>query len=742
MRALRDGRFDEIASVVRGSMRVVDWSEIDAGLPPPDAVHPNAVTWDGAVDGVAVAARLVAVSRFGDALQYLRDAEPFVEQGSPLARALLQAAQGRCLHLLGEGQAALEAAEAATGLMATMGDPVLIAEASLQALRTRGLVKGENDVTDALRRSWEAFRVAEDRVGGADCLLEQALRELRDGRGDAASRSAKEAEETLADRSGWSALASEIAVARCMAASQSVNCTATTKLAKRLTGEYLLLSDPWWSWQIDCAVADAAIAADDRRAAAKPIRLSCRALERLRFRVGDVEQRAGWLMPRLRPFEHALDDALKKHRLQQVLEITERVARSALAHSLLARATQADPETSLQASRLLALSGAPSGSTGQELLDDAAERDGEVIAMLSRRHAVLAAMVRADAAVDVEALLNRAGGGSFLSLLETQHGVWRIWGSDRQVSGADYVPTGITYRRVLDRITDKNPARLDRWLCELGTAELLAELGTTLVPRDLLNMVSIDQQLTIVAGGRLSRVPYAALAASGALLVDRCNLSVVASLGLVAAIRVQPQSAVLAAPILLAPEPESLSGSVRQVRMLHGLWPDAVTAEGTAASLANLARLSDAGTLSQVRTLVVAGHGESHLFDPLRSGIRLGDGNILSAGTAMALRLPPQVEFWTCSSGSEPSNRGPEMSGLLASCLSAGSRRVLGSLWPLPDGDTADLAATVHSGLASGSSLAEGVGDAQRKLRNELPLLSWAGLIVSGLTDEAVNSSP
>ena len=167
------------------------------------------------------------------------------------------------------------------------------------------------------------------------------------------------------------------------------------------------------------------------------------------------------------------------------------------------------------------------------------------------------------------------------------------------------------------------------------------------------------------------------------------------------------------------------------------MWPDATVASGAVASLGNLARLSGLGSLSQVAILVIAAHGEPHPSDPLRSGVRLGDTQILSGGTAMALRLPPQVELWTCSSASEPANIGPEMTGLLASCLSAGARRALGALWPLPDRDAAPMAAAVHRHLHAGASLAAALANAQRELRDELPLLSWGGLLVSGVADEA-----
>lgn len=737
MRALRDGRLDEIFEVVRGSTRLVDWAEIDAGLPPPQAVHPDAKTWDGAVSGIGVAAKLVAVSRFGDALQYLRDAERLVRLGPPLARALLVASQGRCLDLLGDHEASLRHAEEALDLIAMTDDSRLTAEASLQSLRTRGYMSRETSIPDELRRCWEAFRAIDDRFGSADCLLEQAVRELRDGDAAAALRTATLADEVLADTDGWSALACEIAVARCVASSRAGDARSTAKLAKSLRGQYLLLEDPWWSWQIDSAVADAAIREGDTDAIAKPISRACDALERLRFRVGDVGQRSGWLLPRLQPFERALDIASRRHEPHQVLKLLERVARSALAHSLLARATQADKETSLQASRLLALSGSPSGATGPDILDDAAERDADAIGALSRRQAVLAAMVRADAGIDLDVLLDGVGGDPFLSLLETSQGLWRVWGDAYRVLGADRRQLDPVGQAVLSTVTDANASRLTSWLFSPDAPEQLAELGTLLIPDGLLDRLSPGRHLTIAAGARLSRIPYAALTCRGQRLLDVCNVSVIASLGLLAAVRRQPPALALSEPLLFAPEPDSLAGSEDQVRRLHELWPNSTVARRAAASVGSLARLSDLGALGQIAILAIAGHGEPHPSDPMRSGIRLGGGQILSAGSAMALRLPAQVELWTCSSASEPANIGPEMTGLLASCLSAGARRALGTLWPLPDKDAAPLAAAVHRHLCAGASLAASVAAAQREMRDEVPLLSWGGLLVSGAADEA-----
>ena len=439
MAAFRAGRMDEWVGAVRGATTWIDWTQVDAALPPPQAVNPLAVTWTGAVDGLSTAARLLSVSRFGDALQYLRASQRLAQSASPLGRGLILAAEGRCLHLLGDGEAALGMAEAALGLLVLEGDDLLTAEASLQTLRTRGQVQHEAIIPADLHRAWTVFESSGDRVGGADCLLEQGTRELRSGHPDHALRSFDRASEILGDAErGWSVVACEIAVARCIATARTSGAREAARSAKRSRAELFVIDDPWWGWQMDCAVGEAAQASGDRRLAGRATGASVAALERLRFRVGDTSQRAGFLVPRLRPFELALEQALADDDCESGLVTLERVKRSALAHTLLARATQADPETSTLASRLLATAGRPSGEGARARLDNAAERDADVISALARRNAVLASLVRSDAPIFASEVLAGLRGGAFLSLLEIGGSLWRVWG----VNGHRFLPTG------------------------------------------------------------------------------------------------------------------------------------------------------------------------------------------------------------------------------------------------------------------------------------------------------------
>lgn len=93
----------------------------------------------------------------------------------------------------------------------------------------------------------------------------------------------------------------------------------------------------------------------------------------------------------------------------------------------------------------------------------------------------------------------------------------------------------------------------------------------------------------------------------------------------------------------------------------------------------------------------------------------------------------------TCESNVGVVYTGQGIHSLQAAFLSAGARSTVTSLWPVPDGLTAELMADFHRRLwtdANSSSKVRALWDARMKLRREYaPVFAWAGWVLSGSPD-------
>jgi tetratricopeptide (TPR) repeat protein len=743
VRSLRDGRADEIWRAIKSGFHYdpAGWDTADAGLPPPGAVQATAATWTSAVEGTAVAARLFSVGRFGDALEYLGAAAELAErQENPTGTAVVAAAQSRCWLFLGDREKACRASRRCRDSLASEGE-CLATEGRLVSLLLEpspGDPAASLDRIEEVQHYRRVFEEYDDPVGAAECLLEEALQlgtlELwQEG------VIAAEAASTLASHSEDSgALPCEIDVTGIHLSMPIVTAKQLEKIIKDVRIGQPALDDPWWRWQTDAILAEALRRDGDAERARKLNLRAVQALETLRWRVGDEAQRAGWIVDRFGPWRHAFADALDQHDADAVLALMERAKASRLAHFLLARATKADADLAMPASKILQGAGPLEGADNLHAqLDAAAELRNQAFKALRRRNATLAALVDADEAASrspLTMLRQRFGSFAFLSLLESdRQSGWWCWGDENGPRNAGTYMLDAIAQAALSKL-EGAPEELAAWLWAGEGQVALDAVGRRLIPAALVGADSPRRRLVISASGRLSRLPYGALStADGTMLLDRFDISITPSFTLLTALRQHDveKSGVL----LLVAEPEQLPGTLEQVDALEKVWPTHYRADGDKASIRSLATLSDAGALSRVRSLVIAGHGLAHPSDPMRSGVRLGDGEILSAADVLALRLPDQVEFWTCSSAAEVPVAGNEPVGLAAGCLAAGATCVVGMLWPIPDRDAPRLAVAFHERLASGEAPDRAMAETQRQLRAELPFLAWAAPIVSGLSE-------
>jgi len=112
-----------------------------------------------------------------------------------------------------------------------------------------------------------------------------------------------------------------------------------------------------------------------------------------------------------------------------------------------------------------------------------------------------------------------------------------------------------------------------------------------------------------------------------------------------------------------------------------------------------------------------AAHGVFDAAEPMRSGVELSDGR-LTAADVLGLSLDVDlVTLGACESGVSARRPGDELIGLTRALLYAGASAALLTLWRVDELSTSMLLRTFYAELAAGTSKAESLRRAQRRLR-------------------------
>jgi CHAT domain-containing protein len=120
----------------------------------------------------------------------------------------------------------------------------------------------------------------------------------------------------------------------------------------------------------------------------------------------------------------------------------------------------------------------------------------------------------------------------------------------------------------------------------------------------------------------------------------------------------------------------------------------------------------------------------------LASGAEQQDG-LLQSREISELRLDGQlVVLSSCQSATGTEVRGEGVMGLARSFFAAGSRVVIGSLWPIRDDHAAAFFEPFYAALTDGQSVGAAFHHAQRRLIDAgLPMEAWAGFVLMGDAD-------
>ncbi|MGZ8491839.1 MAG: CHAT domain-containing protein, partial [Gemmatirosa sp.] len=238
-----------------------------------------------------------------------------------------------------------------------------------------------------------------------------------------------------------------------------------------------------------------------------------------------------------------------------------------------------------------------------------------------------------------------------------------------------------------------------RNLAEQGQDEVWHHLLDPLVA-PIVRWAARDEPVCLLPHGVLHYVPMHALHVEGEPLIVRNPVCLAPSASVLEYCRValggrRVTSGAGSAPALVVGDPRGDLPSARAeaaaVGRLLGVAP---MLTGAATLHAVRARLRDAALIH------FAGHAYFAHGRPMHSGLRLADGEVLTAETLLGERLRASlVTLSGCETGVSEQHPGDELLGLTRALLHAGVPRVVVSLWRVADASTAFLMERYYAAL-------------------------------------------
>ncbi|SEF30678.1 CHAT domain-containing protein [Amycolatopsis pretoriensis] len=266
----------------------------------------------------------------------------------------------------------------------------------------------------------------------------------------------------------------------------------------------------------------------------------------------------------------------------------------------------------------------------------------------------------------------------------------------------------------LHRLARKGPA-------QPAAAALLADTARRLDDLLLGPLPELDRRpLVLVPTGLLHSMPWSVLPSC---LGRPVTVSPSATLWCAASSApVRPARTVLVAagPDLPGARDEALA-----VAAIHGCTP---LVDGTATVDGVLAALADAEVAH------LATHGSLNTDNPLFSSLRLADGPLIAYDLERLPRVPHTVILACCDGGRSVVRTGDELLGLSTTFMSRSATRLIASVMPIPDAETAPLMIALHRGMATGRPAPVALAEAQQEMRDRslADLAAAAGFVSIG----------
>jgi CHAT domain-containing protein len=311
-------------------------------------------------------------------------------------------------------------------------------------------------------------------------------------------------------------------------------------------------------------------------------------------------------------------------------------------------------------------------------------------------------------------------------------------------------------RRELARLVDftrgalgqRGSARTD----SLWRAPLRRLHARLMAPIEESGLLAATSRIILVPHAELHYLPFAALVdGADRPLIERYEISVTPSASVWLALGQRADRGAGSGVMALAPRPDALPASRREVAAIRErLGGDVRTMTGAEATEEAFRREAPSR-----RILHLATYGVLNKHNPLFSFIELAPGGDydgrLEVHEVFGLRLTAElVVLSACQTGVGSGTladvpAGDDWVGLTRAFLHAGAERVIATLWPVDDWATAALMERFYIELASGTDVRLALARAQRALQAERATAHpfyWAGFVIIGGANESAPTSP
>jgi CHAT domain-containing protein len=300
-------------------------------------------------------------------------------------------------------------------------------------------------------------------------------------------------------------------------------------------------------------------------------------------------------------------------------------------------------------------------------------------------------------------------------------------------------------RRELARLVDFTRGVLDERSGQGWRGPLRRLHAHLIAPLEDAGLLSGTRQLILVPHAELHYAPFAAFLSARSpeqFLSQRYDLSFTPSASVWLAVGDRKRNAA-GGVLAFAPRTDALPGTADEVASIGSLLPDVVMATGRDASEQAFRRQAPGKRIIHLATF-----GVLNKQNPLFSFVELApagvDDGVLEVNEVFGLALSSDLVVLSACQTALGSGSladvppGDDWVGLSRAFLLAGSRQVLGTLWPVDDRATAVFMRRFYGNLARGMSAARALALAQRStgaVPETADPFYWAGFVLVGGSD-------
>jgi len=260
---------------------------------------------------------------------------------------------------------------------------------------------------------------------------------------------------------------------------------------------------------------------------------------------------------------------------------------------------------------------------------------------------------------------------------------------------------------------------------------VLEAIGDTIV-QPLLTEIAGATRLVIVPHGVLHLLPFTAVRADGAFLIERFEVVNAPSASLYAHLRSVSPETPSGSPVVVGVADQRAPQIREEARAVAERLPGARTLSGEEATVEAVAR-----SVPHAPIVHFACHGRFEALNPLASGLRLHD-RWMTVRDVYRLELDgASVVLSGCETGMSEVASGDELIGILRAFLGAGARAMAVSLWVVEDEAAVEMMRRAYDEMSRNDLKTKNLPKAMRAAQLDLLARSphpaiWAPFILVG----------